>query len=259
MTLMIHHQAARISAPRLAAYMGIETHTTIPSSLDRPDYLIRYGSRRSVPYQPEYRTLNRRRMLDRYPTRLEQLQRLRAAGVSVPDFFEGGYPTGEPILGRDMGSDRQSTQGRGITFYPRPVSGGVDDHDFYMRYIPKDRQFRVHVIGSETRTRELIPNEDTDTDQPVWNYESGFTYRVADSIPVQVVPAAVQAVKALWLDFGAVDIITHNGMAYVLEINTAPGLADPTLEWYAEQFASLTDVGDMPGWDADGIEREDET
>ena len=76
-------------------------------------------------------------------------------------------------------------------------------------------------------------------------------------IPPKVVPIAVQAVAALAYDFGAVDIVTTDGVhgvdgaAFVLEVNTAPGLADPTLEWYAEQLGTMVgkSVDDMPKWD----------
>ena len=44
--------------------------------------------------------------------------------------------------------------------------------------------------------------------------------------------------KELGLDFGAVDVIwnEHESKAYVLEINTAPGLEGSTVEDYKEFF-----------------------
>ena len=52
---------------------------------------------------------------------------------------------------------------------------------------------------------------------------------------------AVNAVKALGLDFGAVDIIYNEkeNQYYVLEVNTAPGLEGTTLIKYAERFSKL--------------------
>jgi len=47
------------------------------------------------------------------------------------------------------------------------------------------------------------------------------------------------SVMALGLDFGAVDIVynENDNKAYVLEINTAPGLSGTTLEKYVEVFS----------------------
>jgi glutathione synthase/RimK-type ligase-like ATP-grasp enzyme len=49
--------------------------------------------------------------------------------------------------------------------------------------------------------------------------------------------AAINACKALGLDFGAVDLIQDiKGNYYVLEINTAPGLEGATVANYAAAF-----------------------
>jgi D-alanine-D-alanine ligase-like ATP-grasp enzyme len=57
---------------------------------------------------------------------------------------------------------------------------------------------------------------------------------VADYVRDQL---SVEAVAALGLDFGAVDIIEDKeGNFYVLEINTAPGLEGHTVTSYAKAF-----------------------
>ena len=95
----------------------------------------------------------------------------------------------------------------------------------------------------------LTPPEGVDWDeeegkmQPIWNLETGFTYRIVQGKrPIGVIPAAKAAVAALSLDFGAVDIITKGTDVYVLEVNTAPGLCPITLNWYARQFANLLGI-----------------
>ena len=50
-------------------------------------------------------------------------------------------------------------------------------------------------------------------------------------------------IKALKLDFGAVDIIrAKNGKLYVLEVNTAPGLEERKLQIYADYFKNMESI-----------------
>ena len=255
MSIVLFHQAARHSGPRLAQFLGIRpvrAQDTGTLDDDRQDFIVRYGSSTGVRLRPSKRTFNRRWALGRYENRLQQMELLRLGGVTVPEFWatrpeivDGG------LLGRSFGSPgRQTTRGRGITPY---LDGAVPPssarHDMYVEFIPKDRQFRVHVINGATRTRELVLNESGPTPTlAIWNYSNG-TYRIPADIPSRIVPAALQAVGALRLDFGAVDLITHGHVAYVLEVNTAPGLGDPTLEWYGEQFGAALGLSSVPGWD----------
>ena len=52
--------------------------------------------------------------------------------------------------------------------------------------------------------------------------------------------AAIKAVEALDLDFGAVDIIeTRQGEIFVLEVNTAPGLEGKTVESYGNAILNF--------------------
>ena len=52
---------------------------------------------------------------------------------------------------------------------------------------------------------------------------------------------AINAIRALHLDFGAVDIIYNEreNQFYVLEVNTAPGLEGTTLQKYTESINAL--------------------
>ena len=52
------------------------------------------------------------------------------------------------------------------------------------------------------------------------------------------------AIKALGLDFGAVDIIYNEAedQHYVLEVNTAPGLEGTTLQKYTEAILEMSSL-----------------
>jgi len=240
---ILYHGAGTHSAPKLGAFMGIEAVKKLFSPVD---FLIRWGM--ATKAEIEGIEVNKRKSLIRYFSRMKQLTLLKAAGVSVPP-FSASPDVGFPMLGRNEGKpNRQSTKGRGITFYPE--SENHKGHSFYMKFFPKQRQFRVHVIGKQTRTRELIPNTKANLEQPIWNFDCGFTYRnLKTPRPEGVIPQARHAISALALDFGAVDVIVHDKTPYVLEVNTAPGLGDLTLAWYARHLAPLVglDPKSLPG------------
>lgn len=74
------------------------------------------------------------------------------------------------------------------------------------------------------------------------NHANGFVF-CRDNIiePSDLRDVAIQAVTALGLDFGAVDVIwnEHYNKCYALEVNTAPGLEGTTLERYTNKIKEL--------------------
>jgi D-alanine-D-alanine ligase-like ATP-grasp enzyme len=71
----------------------------------------------------------------------------------------------------------------------------------------------------------------------VRSYENGWIFAREDVVRNPAAEAAaIAAVASLGLDFGAVDVILREGKAYVLEVNTAPGIEGATLSAYLEAF-----------------------
>lgn len=132
------------------------------------------------------------------------------------------------------------------------------DAPLYTLYMPKKSEWRVHVFngGVIDVTRKVLREDYPDKENVNWkvrNHENGFIFqrynaRMFDDdgqpmkelflIPQHVRNNALKAVKALGLDFGAVDIIYNEkkDRSYVLEVNTAPGIADTTSDIYADYF-----------------------
>ena len=113
----------------------------------------------------------------------------------------------------------------------------------YVAYIPKKQEYRVHVANGKVvdlqRKARRHDIADEDINWRIRNHDNGFIFaRNELHVPNQVSRQAILACKAIGLDFGAVDIIFNDRQqrAYVLEINTAPGLIGQTLEGYAERF-----------------------
>lgn len=113
----------------------------------------------------------------------------------------------------------------------------------YVKYIKKQEEYRVHcsrdqIISIQKKARR----RETPDDQVNWqvrNHSNGFVYvREGINPPDSVTAAATACLGACGLDFGAVDVIwnARQERAWVLEINTAPGLAGQTVQDYANFF-----------------------
>ena len=120
----------------------------------------------------------------------------------------------------------------------------------YTKYVPKQDEYRIHL------GRLVDDNEDTVTtvisqqrkarnrehQNPNWsvrNLANGFVYARADVNPPRcVIDVARRAFGCFDLDFGAVDVIYngHADRAYVLEINSAPGISGTTVSDYVQFF-----------------------
>lgn len=125
--------------------------------------------------------------------------------------------------------------------------GELGNAKLYTKYIPKKNEYRVHVVnGQPIDIQRKARVKDLPDDQINWkvrNMDGGFIFARNEDhqVPPVVAHQGVLAVEALRLDFGAVDVIYNDkkGVAYVLEVNTAPGLMGTTLEKYVEAFNEL--------------------
>jgi glutathione synthase/RimK-type ligase-like ATP-grasp enzyme len=123
------------------------------------------------------------------------------------------------------------------------AGGEITDAPLYVKYIPKKQEYRVHVANGrvvdlqrKARRRE-VPDEQVNW--RIRNHDNGFIFQRNNvGAPRYVAEEAVLAVSICGLDFGAVDVVYNEreGRAYVLEINTAPGLVGETLAGYVNRF-----------------------
>ena len=135
----------------------------------------------------------------------------------------------------------RASGGRGIT-----IATTVDelvDAPLYVQYKKKTAEFRIHIFqGDVFHTQRKVRDNNVPDEEVCWkirNHDNGFIFQINNlDIPEDVIDQALKAFNVSGLDFGAVDVIwnRHEGKAYVLEINTAPGLTGTTLEKYQEVF-----------------------
>lgn len=165
--------------------------------------------------------------------------------------------------------------GEGILMYFRE-DGNCSTNDIvaaplYTQYIKKRAEFRIHLIKhpryvlpvifdvQQKRKRRNDEEEcevdcdlaNTDeqtalTRQRIRNYDNGWVFTREDVVvPDAVYDVAVTAFAVSELDFGAIDVVfnEYHNRAYVLEINTAPGLEGTTLENYTYALMDVINAG----------------
>lgn len=119
----------------------------------------------------------------------------------------------------------------------------------YVGYVKKKDEYRIHLgldfnendvvtIMQQRKARRLdVP--DSEINWKIRNHANGFIYQRNDvNPPSKVVEAARVCFSASGLHFGAVDVVYNSteDKAYVLEINTAPGLEGSSVTDYATFF-----------------------
>lgn len=169
-------------------------------------------------------------------------------GVNIPPFTVdriealGWLENGSSVVVRTI---LNGNSGAGIVLADT-IEDDLPVAPLYVKYIPKKQEYRIHVRGGEVvDVQRKARRKDLPDDKVNWkirNHDNGFVFARNDFVcPDDVKTQALNAVKAVGLDFGAVDVIFNDKeqKAYVLEINTAPGLTGTTLEGYVEAFLKL--------------------
>ena len=238
------------SAAALAAAMGgrvlkLEGGTFARQShrrQGRGDFIINWGSSNGAFAGVDFDYQNDMNAVMLAANKLRAFQAMHET-VSIPNFWTSVDDIPEdvrwPVVCRTV---LNGHSGRGIVIansreelVPAPL---------YVEYIPKQDEFRVHVVRGEViaiQQKRRI-HEHANPNWQVRNHANGFVFaRCAVVCPDSVTANAVAATAALGLDFGAVDVVYNQlrDRAYVLEVNTAPGLEGQTIVDYAEAFRRI--------------------
>ena len=216
----------------------------VQSSLTRATALIRWGSQQALPSgcRPTS-TLNSVEALSRSSDKAVALRVLMEQGVRVPRFSLASDAStlrelreSVPVI---LGRSRHGSQGRDIRVFQEgePLHGS----ELYTEYIPNTREYRLHVFQGEViRVQgKYLDFKEQHTNPFIKNHGQGFRFRAPDrQLNADRLESAIGAVRALGLDFGAVDLlIGEDRLAYVLEVNTAPACSPLTARAYIERFA----------------------
>ena len=129
--------------------------------------------------------------------------------------------------------------GDGIVIADTPEE--LVDAPLYVKYKKKRHEYRVHIFNGEiidvTQKKKKKGADNLDT--KIRNHKNGWVYCREDIfIPDDLYKQAHLVMASIGLKFGAVDLIWNEkeNKCYALEVNTAPGLFETTLNKYVEVF-----------------------
>lgn len=177
---------------------------------------------------------------------------LAQAAVPIPEFTQDRNQAIRWIEQNRVVVARQSLtghSGRGIIILEN--GSEFEEAPLYTAYVPKTAEYRVHVIaGQVVDIQRKVKDPDREVgDWKVRSHQNGFMFirNREDGRPylevaeAEVRTAALQAVRALQLDFCGVDIIWNRKTkrALVLEGNCAVGLEGHSIDIYAEHLKRL--------------------
>lgn len=116
------------------------------------------------------------------------------------------------------------------------------DAPLYTKGIKVKDEYRVHVVSGKVIDFTIKKKRrDTDIDLNVRNSAGGWVFcRDGVTLPDVISDAATASIEALGLHFGALDVaLGIDGLAYVFEVNTAPGIEGTTLNKYKQALGEL--------------------
>jgi glutathione synthase/RimK-type ligase-like ATP-grasp enzyme len=249
--ILPYKQGSR-SARVLAREMGaLRLNLTRIRFRPRPsDLIINWGNRNDL--YPGARYINHPDAVAVAQCKLATLIRLRDAGVPHPQFTAdpevalGWLSDSMPVVARTL---LRGSAARGLVL----VHPGDDlpVAPLYTLYTKKRTEYRIHVMLRGEAYEVLDIQEKRrrsggESDSQIRNAARGWVYcREGVAAPEGAIVAALDAVRATGLHFGAVDLgwNRHYEQSCVYEVNTAPGLDGTTPARYAAGLYSYARSG----------------
>ncbi len=255
MFLWSHNPLSR-GARRLVRELGCRRikHRNSRFSGHRNPYVINWGATAiDLPWKERVRLLNAPEAVERVSNKLIffRLHRFDPDWGIYPLWTEDIEEAQRWLDNGKSVVERHVLNGHGgVGIRIATPEGGIRRAPLYVQYIPKKSEYRVHIFKDhdavahvfdcqkKVRKRGVEP-----LDWQIRSHDNGFVYQRGNFVPEEcVLLVAIQSMNMTDLHFGAVDVIynSHQDRAYVLEINTAPGLEGQTVISYADAFKEFS-------------------
>lgn len=228
---VLMHRKTRPTGKKIAAALGMKARFKTP--IPRDTIALRWGTAEHASLTSVMQPCE---AIARAGNKLVSLQCFKRDGVPCPEFA-----TTIPSS-RDVVWFGRATHGMCGTDIRIILPGDIYPPrcQFYTKFIPNTREYRIHVFGEKVLgvMGKYLDVQGITNAEYIKNLSHGYRFRTpSKQLKPDRADAAVAAVRALGLDFGAVDLIIGvDGKAYVLEVNTAPALAPLTFEKYVAAF-----------------------
>lgn len=238
MDIILSKASETIKSLKEATGLPVYIKRRLPLSLGT---VIRWGSIREADCVNEYNTVEAIKLVSNKPKCRRFLEEY---DIPVPHSGTDLFPC--------IGRPKYHTGGENFFFCRTPEDverakrqGAV----YFSQYFPKQREFRVHVGKLDGRYKVILYSEKIGDKfgGVIWNHDIGnfkFVHMGRGERRLDVIGLAKEAIEAVELDFGCVDILAdplyrHLPPVVVCEINTAPALSEYGVQKYAEYFEEL--------------------
>ena len=216
------------------------------------DVIINWGSQ-AERFDPKY-YINQPSCIANASNKLKAFTRMKEIGVKTPEWTTekttaiSWLVAGHTVYARTSVSGHS---GSGIVICSPDETHILPDAPLYTKKVNVDEEYRIHVckvadddyIVFDQQQKKRKSRDDGQVANPdIRNHSNGWIFARRDlCVPERVQVEAINAVKALGLDFGGVDVAysREDRRAYVYEVNTACGLEGSSLGKYAEMLANL--------------------
>jgi len=216
------------------------------------DVLIRYGVPSYASFDKHFLlVLNKATSIFNNINKLKSLMLLKQHGIrTIPFAIRFQDIPSFPALRRLLNHSR----GRDIKLIAN--SNEFIKGDYYTSLIENYREYRCHImfdkcvrltLKTPKPKEEYKENEEFNllikSFQRGWKVNDHYKHEI--DIEKKIIELSRRAIKALDLDFGAVDVIIENNTfkPYILEVNTAPHLSPYGIEVYVHAFREYLELG----------------
>lgn len=247
------HNEQSEGAKLLARELGIKRlrHTGSAFVGSQKKVVINWGSRNVSSEVAKCKVLNDPQMVEINANKLAFFQFVGEKGDAGPRV--PAWTTSEKEAKKWVADGRvvvartvlNGSSGKGIEFMEDSKPDSFVKAPLYVEYVKKKDEYRVHFVGDKIidfQRKALRADYDRENNPPnfrVRNLQNGFVFvRDGVQLPKDVIEQALKCAKTCGLDFGAIDLVYNEkeAKAYVLEVNTAPGLQGTTVTNYAAAF-----------------------